>query len=71
VNERDDHPGRQPHIKVEAAWRSGPRSPAWDALWRQIRADLGDAFDSESIDNEPESDSQPVSPASDTDEAGP
>ena len=25
---------------VQSAWTSGPRTPAWDALWKQILADI-------------------------------
>ena len=30
--------GRQ--MALRADWRTGPRTPAWDALWKQILADI-------------------------------
>jgi len=51
VDARDDRRDGQPSIKVEATWRPGARTPAWDVLWRQIIADLGGVLDEPSIDD--------------------
>jgi len=51
VNERSNPPGRQSSIDVQVAWRPGARTPAWDALWRQIVADLSDVLDQPPVDS--------------------
>ncbi len=35
--DQDDnrHANREP-ILIQAEWQHGPRTPAWDALWRRI-----------------------------------
>jgi hypothetical protein len=45
VSKSSNPPGRQSSIDIQVAWRRGVRTPAWDALWRQIVADLSDAPD--------------------------
>lgn len=30
-----------PSLAVRADWSTGPRTPAWDRLWRAILSDLG------------------------------
>jgi len=52
VNGTDDRQRRQPSIIVQTTWRPGIRTPAWDALWRQIFADLGDVLDEPLTDDE-------------------
>jgi hypothetical protein len=52
VSRRDDHPGIQPSIEIRTDWRPGTRTSVWDALWRQIFAELGDDPDQESGDDE-------------------
>jgi hypothetical protein len=52
VNGRGNHPGKQPSIEIHAIWRLGARTPTWEALWRQIFADLGDVLDQPSPDYE-------------------
>ena len=45
MNKRSDTSGKQPTIEIQATWRPGTRTPAWNDLWRQIMADLGDVLD--------------------------
>lgn len=52
MSRRDDHPGIQPSIEIRTDWRPGTRTPLWDALWRQIFADLGDDLDQPASDDE-------------------
>jgi hypothetical protein len=52
VSRRDDHPGNQSSIEIRADWRPSTRTPVWDALWRQIFADLGDDLDQSASDDE-------------------
>jgi hypothetical protein len=59
VNRRDDHDGRHSRVEVRAAWRSGVRTPAWGALWRQIFADLEGTLNQPALDDEADVTSPP------------
>ena len=34
--------GKKGRIDVQTEWAVGPRTSAWDALWRRILADISD-----------------------------
>ena len=63
MKEHDDTPSKQSSIKMQAAWRPGDRTPAWDALWRQIIADVEETLDRSSSDGEAEDSGPTVPPA--------
>jgi hypothetical protein len=52
VSQRDDQRDNHSSINVETRWCLGTRTPVWDALWRQIFADLGDDLDQPASDDE-------------------
>ena len=52
MNRQHGTSGKQSSIEMQAAWSPGTRTPAWDALWRQIMADLAEDNDQSSIDSE-------------------
>jgi hypothetical protein len=49
---RSERRGGRYAIQVGATWLPGGRTSAWDALWRQIFADLEDTADKSSLGNE-------------------
>lgn len=69
MTRRGNHPGEKSQIKVQVVWRTGARTAAWDALWRQIIADLGAVLDQPPVNDEPEgSDLTPPPATSNEDE---
>ena len=42
MNTSNDSSGTRDYIEIQAAWQPGTRTVAWQALWRQIIADISD-----------------------------